>query len=343
MKCAKAQELFSSYMEDTIETPLRVELEQHIEECQSCKTDYDRLNATVMLLEELPQVETPRDFHSVVMARVEQARRKTPHRVKWWAMDWQQVFTIRVPAKALATGLAAVLLSTVLVQLTPLNSVVAGWLPWNTKSANVLNVGDQDAPAPWKPWGTDSNACSTSNPGLSVCVKVNSESSQQYVYDLKIHTDSNKAVDFGVYMTQNGGSTDNLISNETVTNDQSRVVPIVVAKSEDVNRSVVAKIVWTYDGAERTEYVFLPSNFDQNASGKSLSMSFKNESIYDVLSKVSAEYGSIVFASGNMSRTVGELNIESATLDQALFQSAKQSKMKRQEITTSTYVVEPIQ
>lgn len=340
MKCEKAQELFSSYLENEIETPSLEEFEQHLSHCQTCKLECDRLNATIMMLEELPQVKTPDNFHAAVMARMEQIRREAPRRVKWWEIDWQQVFTIRVPAKALATGLAATLFVTLAVQLTPLNSVVAGWLPWSADTTNVVNVGDKDAPVPMKPWGTE--ACNVSSAGLSICVGVSSESDKQYAYDLRLQTDSDKAVDFEVYMMQNGKSTNNLISSESATRGQSKVVPVVVAKSENAKRSVVAKIIWTYANTKHTQYVFLPSNFDRNASGKSKSISFENERVYNVLNRVSAEYGAIVIASGNLNKSVGNLNLDAATLDQALFQSAKQSDMKRHEVTTSTYVVEPI-
>lgn len=341
MKCTKAQELFSSYLENTIEASLRVEFEQHINECETCKKEYGLLQKTVMMLEELPEVNVPHDFHADVMARVEQSRRQSPRRVKWWEMNWQQVFTIRVPAKALAAGLAAVLLATLAVQLTPRDSVVAGWLPWSVKSSNVVNVSDHDAPAPWKPWGTDSSSYKAVSKGLSLYVGINSLSNEQSVYDLRIQTNTNSDVDYSVCMMKNDGTENGIVSSETVTRGQSRMVPIVVARSENEKSSVAAKVEWTYNNKQYSEYVFLPSSFDSNASSKSFSTSFNQNRMYDVLKQLSAEYGAIVLASGDLDKQVGNFNLNNATLDQALFQSAAQTGMSRHELAASTYVVCP--
>ncbi len=109
MKCGKAQELFSSYLEKTIQPPMGVVFEQHLEECAECKAAYDRFHATTVVLDELPMVEPPADMRAAVMARIEENRRQAPARVKWLHFDWQSVFTLRVPAKALAMGAATLL------------------------------------------------------------------------------------------------------------------------------------------------------------------------------------------------------------------------------------------
>ena len=67
MKCGKAQELFSSYLEKTIQPPLGVAFEQHLAECARCKAAYDRFHATTIVLDELPMVQPPPDLHAIVM------------------------------------------------------------------------------------------------------------------------------------------------------------------------------------------------------------------------------------------------------------------------------------
>ena len=59
MKCLNAQELFSSYLENEMDAELRTAFEQHLATCPLCEARYDRFHATVMLLEEMPEIETP--------------------------------------------------------------------------------------------------------------------------------------------------------------------------------------------------------------------------------------------------------------------------------------------
>ena len=145
MKCAKAQELFSGYLENTILAPTRVALEQHLTQCPQCKAAYDRFHATAVVLDELPEVEAPLGLHAAVMARVEQARRAAPQRVAWWHVDWQSVFNARVPVRAVAMGFAVVLLLAVVVQLTPLRSMTAGFF-WQPPSTQIPLGEPVDAP-----------------------------------------------------------------------------------------------------------------------------------------------------------------------------------------------------
>src|SRR5665647_1122912 len=125
MKCARAQELFSGYLEKTIQPPMGVAFEQHLAECAHCKAEYNRFHATTVVLDELPEVEPPPDMHAVIMARIERARREAPGKVRWLHFDWQSVFTVRVPARALAMGGAMLLVLAMLVQLTPLHTTVS--------------------------------------------------------------------------------------------------------------------------------------------------------------------------------------------------------------------------
>ena len=149
MRCNKAQELFSSYLEKTIQLPMGVAFEQHLAECVRCRSAYDRFHATTIVLDELPVVEPPPDMHAVIMARVEQARRAAPGRVKWLHVDWQSAFTVRVSAKALAAAAAVLLVFVMVMQFSPLHSYMSGLLGVQPASNRLpVNQGYARLPVP---------------------------------------------------------------------------------------------------------------------------------------------------------------------------------------------------
>jgi len=62
MKCDKAQEFFSDYIENTLDRPMTVALESHLTGCESCAADVANLRSMWTVLDKVPQVEPPADF-----------------------------------------------------------------------------------------------------------------------------------------------------------------------------------------------------------------------------------------------------------------------------------------
>ncbi len=111
MRCARVRDLFSSYLENEMDVPTSVQFEKHLAECNKCQADYDRFTAAVMVLDEVKEVDPPAGLHAAVMAGVEKTRRAVPSPVRWWQIDWQHVFTLRVPARAAAYAAVALVMS----------------------------------------------------------------------------------------------------------------------------------------------------------------------------------------------------------------------------------------
>jgi hypothetical protein len=322
MKCARALELFSSYAENAMEPPLRVALEQHLAECPLCKADYERFNATVMMLEETPEVEPPAGFHAAVMARVERSRRTAPRKVKWWSLDWQRVFTVRVPARALAAGVALILAGVAVVQLAPMQTIGA-YLPGIHRTVdNPVGINDSEAPVPKPPTG---DVCyGIPDSGVSICVDV--QAADRGRYTLTVSSQSAEAVAFSVY-TDSHTTPD---SSGYVAREQPAVVPLSAG---------VARVEWEYEGRPYVEYAFMPSNFTAVAAGKSLSVS--NTSLGEALGSISQTYGVVVLASGNMERKIQYLDVTDGTPSDALYEVARETGLKWSAIGTSIYLVQP--
>jgi hypothetical protein len=59
MKCDRAQEFFSDYLERTLDRPMAAALETHLRECTACREDLEFLGDTVRSLSLMPEVEPP--------------------------------------------------------------------------------------------------------------------------------------------------------------------------------------------------------------------------------------------------------------------------------------------
>ncbi|MGB9618923.1 MAG: anti-sigma factor family protein, partial [Armatimonadota bacterium] len=190
MKCGKVRDLFSRYLENATDGRITARVEEHLSACESCRRAYQRFRATVAMLDSIPEVEPPADFHATVMAQVERAKRAAPAPVRWWTVDWQHVFTIRVPVRAAAVGIAAILLFVLAFQLfPPLRTGIASLLlPQKPAPAPISSIDDNAVrtPLPWSP--------KTSGPGLQISV----EPEKPGTYSVRLGTTSKKQVAFEV-------------------------------------------------------------------------------------------------------------------------------------------------
>jgi len=340
MKCTKAQELFSSYLENTIQPPMGVALEQHLAECDRCKAEYGRFHATTVVLDELSEVEPPADLHAMIMARVEEARRTAPSRVKWWNFDWQSAFTVRVPAKAIAGAAAAVLAFIGLAQFGPLHTMTASF--FGGQRAVSHPVDDTAVPGPL-PIGfkTDFGQYVAVGAGLSIGVRVDSRSDSSTVYMMRLQTSSKTPVQLQVslmsskaFRLDEGAEADQLYKG-TVSRDREAVVPVPVTQSGGNRGADVAVVKWVTDSGTKTEYVFLPcvlgsaSHSTRSATG---SPAF-------VLNVLSADYGAVILAPGSLKDTDESVAVSGRTAFQAISHAGRQAGMSVESLGSSIYVV----
>lgn len=331
MKCARAIDLFSSYAENAMEPPLRVAFEQHLAECGECKAAYRKFNATLMMLEEMPEVEVPAGFHTAMMARIEQNRQTNPHPVRWWHLDWQTVFTVRVPARALALGLAVLLLMALLVRLTPVTSIMAGFFP----SRHVVVQPDPNLPK--LPSGAPNGSCVISQPGLTICVDTSALGTSTDSYTLVLSVKGDSATGYEIYLMP-----------EAATSPDVQAKPylggFVHAKQPDTVRvgageNTVARVEWQQGGRSYREYVFLPSHFSSEAADRMIVI--ENTSVYGALRQISETYGVVILASGDLNKTVLHAGGRSLNTQDAIFGVVTATGLKWSGRSPGVYVVEP--
>ena len=324
MKCNKVREMFSGYLENALDDKTLAAFEQHLAECGSCKTAYQHFNAAVVMLDEMPEVEPPAGFHASVMTRVEQLRRTSASPVRWWQIDWQQVFTIRVPARAAAVACAALVLMAMVVRLTPVGTGVMSLFGIQRVTKNSICTDPNTIPA----WQLGDDKIGGGDLRIGVIADVGVRGS---VYSLRFETKSNKPLDFEVK------AGDESYSGSVVHNQVSVIeVPVVGA-------AVTAEVTWRGGGRGHTELAFLPSRFDLKAGAKKLSLQFTHRSVRDMLATISQKYGVVVLASGELSKTVPFAVVESGSPEEALYYGVEMTSanMKRSTLAPSVYIVEP--
>ncbi len=324
MKCARVQDLFSSYLEGTMDSPLCMAVEQHLADCPRCKSAYDRFHAAVVMLEEMPEMEPPPDFHASVMAGVQRARVTAPKPVKWWEIDWQHVFTIRVPARAAAAAVAVLLLMVITVQLTPLGPVVGGFIGLRHAQHSTVPPVDDGGVNPWVPQGTSFSAADA---GLSIGIAARASGT----YDLRLGTKSNEPVAFTI-------DTGRKAYNGVVVSDQDTVIKVSVPSTM---ASITAKVEWRHGNKGHDEALFLPAKFDERSSEKRLSFSMQNVTIRQVLRRISEDYGIVILASGDIDYHLPYAAVRDGNPGDALYDCLESAGMKGQALADSVYVVEP--
>ena len=333
MKCARAIDLFSSYAENAMEAPLRLAFEQHLAECEECKAAYESFNATLMVLEEMPEMEVPAGFHAAVMARIERARQANPHPVRWWHLDWGRVFTVRVPARALALGFAVLLLLVVLVQLTPTHTI-RGFFGLPSTQEPVADTRNLDLPKP--PSGVP-GACVILQSGLSICVDTSAAATSTGSYALRLDANGDSTIEYEVdLMPSNAGSPDaqgSLYHNGFVQAKQGATVGVAIGEN------TVARVAWRNGGRLCKEYVFLPSQFNSEAGSRMIAI--ENTSLYEALRQVSETYGVVVLASGDLSKNVSYAGGRSLDPQDAVYRVARAAGLKWVGKSSGVYVVEP--
>jgi hypothetical protein len=111
MKCDKAQEFFSDYIENTLDQPMVVAIETHLNGCATCSADVADLRSMWTVLDKVPQVEPPADFvwRTTTRLQNEVLNRREAERAKplpWWKrMTPVQAFSYAGVAALLVIGL----------------------------------------------------------------------------------------------------------------------------------------------------------------------------------------------------------------------------------------------
>jgi len=335
MKCQKVRNLFSGYLEETLASTARSSVEQHFAECAQCKKLYSTMSAAVAMMEGVPEIDPPAGLRNAVMARIDEVRQAKPRRVKWWHIDWERVFTINVTAKAAAIGLAFLFAVGVAVQLSPYNSVTAGFFPrpktteivWGQNPEGVVRV-----PGPWKP---STGGSAMSNAGLNMSI-VPDVSRTVSAYSVVLSTSGKELTDCSVYTIGSDGSAPTLVSRFSGEGQKS----VVRIEANPGDAPTLAEVRWESGGRKHVEMLVLPSQFSHLKPMGEGAWRGKM-TVGQILQLVSERFGVAFHASGDLSQTVTLSILEPANANEALYNSLLHAGFKYRTSGPRVYRVEP--
>lgn len=108
MRCQKAQEQFSDYLEQKLDAKRCEPLDLHLQACTACRRELAEVRAVWRALDQMPQVEPPPDAMMSVMLRVQRERAnqlsRQQARTPAWARWIAQINPLRTAGMAAAAA-----------------------------------------------------------------------------------------------------------------------------------------------------------------------------------------------------------------------------------------------
>jgi putative zinc finger protein len=292
MKCDKAQEFFSDYIENALDQPMVVALETHLNGCEACSADVSSLRDMWTVLDKVPQVEPPADFvwRTTTRLQNELLNRREAERAR--PLPWWKRLT---PVQAFSyVGIAALLLIGVVVPVGNKLNYGTWGIGWPFGPHQVV----QTAPAP----NVTAPEFTAQVPGLNgaaATVTIQATSEMPYA-----------SVAMG-YLTPSG--TD-LVTQlrpytkpQTMEAGQSISVPVQVSGPQSDH---AAKINLNTNGIAFSKVLILPGAPVVNDK-------LQDADAYFVLQQIAARTGQPMLVDGGLTPRV-TLDLQSITPDQAL-------------------------
>lgn len=139
MQCQQANELFSNYIERTLDPALTVSVDNHLVACAACREEVEGLRMLWTELVRMPVIETPGGLHAGIMSALDAqiadtARETTVSRVPSFNWDLRHLFRPRTLAYA------AVLIVFILggMKMLGTSAMLGGPLPLGSKPSATL-------------------------------------------------------------------------------------------------------------------------------------------------------------------------------------------------------------
>lgn len=83
LDCNKIKEIMSLYIDNELDNNEKIEFENHIQNCDSCKKEFEELKNIIIDINNLPQEELPENFHNDLMLLLKHESKKK-EKINWW-------------------------------------------------------------------------------------------------------------------------------------------------------------------------------------------------------------------------------------------------------------------
>lgn len=133
--CKEINELVSLYIDDLLENDVRVEFEDHISKCDSCKRELDELIVVVNSCKDISEEELPENFEEELHKKLVNIKNEGDHSSK--------IVSLRNKYLKICSSIAAILLLAVFAKGFIWNSSLTP-AQFSTKSADMAEAGRSD-------------------------------------------------------------------------------------------------------------------------------------------------------------------------------------------------------
>lgn len=329
MKCDKAQEVFSDYLEGTIDPPLALALRNHLNECPDCTRAYELFSAAWRELDSMPLVKVPAGFRQRVTARVEASRVRVRRPIL--GVDWQSVFTARMPVRAFAAAVAMAVFALMALIIGP-EAINRG------PRMSQFAIGQRPSVKIYQ---------TTETPGLQVSVNRAESGSDMVVYRIVLQPASGvRIVQPVVYVIPKWDGrlsnlqldSNTLVFHRVLRPNEEVAVPVVIERSQFSRDSLTAYVQWTHNGEQFSSIIFLPTQQYGGLLGKTETGG--EATIFYALKQLSARYAAVIATDGNMEANVAGYPM-TGPIEDALKSISEAVPVTWKQIGYKTYEVKP--
>lgn len=368
MKCERAKELFSEYLEGSIDYALTTTVRSHIDQCDDCRDDLKAFQRTWDVIGMLPKVEPPSSFrHDVVMraARIQHEHHKA-EKQGFLGVTWDYMFGRLLPARAIAIACAGAVLALLLLNVP--QSVYTRYQQLMNGNTNVIiaggdRIGVNDIEA--SPLSADKEEWqSRTRLGNALWVSVTStEFSEGSSYYELILTINNKALARDVtnriptqvyvlpvdtYGLEPGGLQKPMWRGNVLGDSPVQLTVPGISNSQGNPVPVTLFVTYQFRKMHFSKIVFIPNKYARPRSTDALDFAsgsglrIKQKSLNALLQAISQDYGKTIIVNGSLNKKPAVVDVGSDQIDDTLRKVLTPIELDWAYIDTAVYVDRPL-
>jgi len=353
MNCERAKELFSEVLEDSTASDVTA-VRGHVDECASCRREFDLFRQTWYMLGTLPEVEPPSGFRHDVVMRVARAEHERTRRAKHGAfgLGWDFLFGRLVPAHAIAIACAGAALAVILLKCpesayehfagmfnpgVQIGESTATQRPANAIEASPLSM-QSERKREWQLRKLGRNTV-----WVAIDPKDNGDGTTLYRLMLSINPDAllpdetTARIGARIFVLPpnqfDAAKTVESADPEwqgSILADSPVLVPVIVDQSQGRTGSVNLLIAWQFRHRDFAYTVFIPTQTSASSARDVFDFSVDRAdfrpvgaSLYSTLQSVARDYGVPIIANAYLTEKRPVVSFAEDSLDQALMQVLK--------------------
>jgi len=344
MNCERARDLFSAYLEGSVDDALTALLRDHIDRCPACKREYELFRQTWCMLGLLPEVAAPSGFRHDVLVRTARVQHEHMKGVSAGLPELNGHFLLRrlLPVRTIAIASAAAALAIILLKVP--QSTYEYFAGMFNPSAQVVESTEAQRPAdaieasPLESarklhWQTRKLRRNT------VWMNVSPDESRDGTtlyrvtlsinYDALLPGETTTRIGAQVFLLPPNrfgpGDADSarLVWEGNILKNSPVLVPVIVDRSQGSLGSVNLLVAWTFRQRKFADLIIMPAQRRVPAHGAfSLSVSSedlsRSDDLYSTLQVIARDYGVPIVVNAYLEERLSVMNFGARSLDQIL-------------------------